>query len=478
MILCLNYLWIFHFRTTDTGAECISDFFRNHFIITMKISTLFKANFPFIPSRFPVFYGWVIVVFTTLGIMSSIPGQTMGVGIYTDFLIQSSQLSRMQISMAYMTGTILSSLLLPLAGRYYDLLGARIMIVFAGIGLGFSLLLFSETSTLIKLLQSIFPGLSSLSSELFVMIVIFLLLRQFGQGIMAMVSRNTLAKWFERRRGLVSGISGIFVAFSFSGAPLFMNILIEDYGNSGSMVLMALIFGFGMAFVGWMFFRDNPEECGLLMDGKKISTVERVKQPLEPEVTLKEALRTYNFWIFCLGLCSAALIVTGLTFHISSIGAIAGLSRMETYELFLPMSVISVISHFVAGWASDRMPLKNLLMVMLVGLAVGSLGILNLESIWYRLMLVVGFGVQGGVWGCLTVVAWPRFYGRKHLGAISGAFMGAQVFASAIGPAVFGMSESFNGDYSSAAWISVALNLLLLLGATRAVSYYRPLASA
>ena len=441
----------------------------------MKISTVFQTNFPFLPSRFPFFYGWVIVVVTTLGIMSSIPGQTMGVGVYTDFLIQSSQLSRMQISMAYMTGTILSSLLLPLAGRYYDLFGARIMIVFAGFGLGFSLLLFSEKSVIIQLLHSIFPNLSKLIIEIFVITVIFFLLRQFGQGIMAMVSRNTLAKWFEYRRGLVSGISGIFVAFSFSGAPLFMNIIIEDYDYSGSMVIMALIFGFGMALIGWLFFRDNPEDCGLLMDGKKITPSETTNHLTEPEVTLKEALQTYNFWIFLLGLSSASFIVTGLTFHISSIGALAGLTRMETYELFLPMSVISVISHFIAGWASDRMPLKYLLMLLLLGLAVGALGILNLESYWCRLMLVTGFGVQGGVWGCLVLIAWPRFYGRKHLGAISGAFMGAQVFASAIGPAVFGMSKSLNGDYTSAAWISVALNLLLLLGATKAVSYYRPL---
>jgi len=444
----------------------------------MKISTFFQTNFPFLPSRFPIFYGWVIVVVTTLGIISSIPGQTMGVGVYTDFIIQSTQLNRMQISMAYMTGTILSSLLLPLAGRYYDIVGARIMIVFAGFGLAFSLLLFSEKSAIIHLLHSIFPDQSKLIIELFVITVIFLLLRQFGQGIMAMVSRNTLAKWFERRRGLVSGISGIFVAFSFSGAPLFMNIIIEDYDYSGSMIMMALIFGFGMALIGWFFFRDNPEDCGLLMDGKKIKTSEIKKKHKEPEVTLKEALQTYNFWIFLLGLCSASLIVTGLTFHISSIGALAGLTRMETYELFLPMSAISVFSHFAAGWASDRMPLKYLLMVLLVGLAVGSLGILNLESYWYKFMLVTGFGVQGGIWGCLTVVAWPRFYGRKHLGSISGAFMGAQVFASAIGPALFGMSKSLNGDYITAAWISVALNLLLLIGAARAISYYRPLASS
>jgi len=441
----------------------------------MKFSSIFQANFPFSPLRFPFFYGWCIVIFTTLGMIASIPGQTMGVGVYTDFLIQNSHLTRMQISMAYMTGTILSSLLLPLAGRYYDLVGGRIMIVFAGIGMGISLLLFAESLTIIHLVHSLLPNISIFTIEILVLTVIFLLLRQFGQGIMAMVSRNTLAKWFERRRGMVSGISGIFVAFSFSGAPLFMNIIIEDYGYSGSMILMAIIFGFGMAFIGWLFFRDKPEDCGLLMDGDKITSLDTTNLFPEPETTLKEALRTYNFWIFCLGLCSAAVIVTGLTFHISSIGALAGLSRMEAYGLFLPMSVISVISHFFAGWASDRMPLKYLLMILLAGLAVGSLGILNLESFWFRFMLIIGFGVQGGIWGCLTIVAWPRFYGRKHLGAISGAFMGAQVFASAIGPPIFGLSESLNGDYSSAAWISVALNLLLLLGTVRAVSYYRPL---
>ena len=441
----------------------------------MKLSNIFQANFPFSPSRFPFFYGWCIVIFATLGMIASIPGQTMGVGVYTDFLIQNSHLSRMQISMAYMTGTILSSLLLPLAGRYYDLVGGRIMIVFAGIGMGLSLLLFAESLTIIQLIRSFFPNISILTTELLVITLIFLLLRQFGQGIMAMVSRNTLAKWFERRRGTVSGISGIFVAFSFSGAPLIMNNFIKDYGYSGSMILMAIIFGFGMAFLGWLFYRDKPEDCGLLMDGEKTISLQTTNSFSEPEISLKEALKTYNFWIFSLGLCSASLIVTGLTFHISSIGELSGLSRIETYGLFLPISVVSVISHFFAGWFSDRMPLKYLLMILLAGLALGSLGILNLESFWFKLMLIIGFGVQGGIWGCLTIIAWPRFYGRKHLGAISGVFMAAQVFASAIGPAVFGLSESLNGDYSSAAWISVAINLLLLLGTVNAVSHYRPL---
>jgi cyanate permease len=290
---------------------------------------------------------------------------------------------------------------------------------------------------------------------------------------MAMVSRNTLAKWFDRQRGLASGISGLFVAFSFSGAPLLMNSLINGFGYPGSMILMALICGFGMACLGWLFYRDQPEDCGMLMDGKTPTSGDTTLSS-EREVSLAEALRSYNFWIFCLGMCSSSVMVTGFTFHISSIGNLAGLSRYDAYSVFLPMSIFSVISHFIAGWASDRMPLKYLLMLLVGCLGLGSIGLLAYEEIWSRWMVIICYGIQGGIWGCLSIVAWPRFYGRKHLGSINGVFMGAMVFASAIGPPLFGASENLSGSYNEAALISVLFNFLLLLGATKATSYYDP----
>ena len=70
-------------------------------------------------------------------------------------------------------------------------------------------------------------------------------------------------------------------------------------------------------------------------------------------------------------------------------------------------------------------------------------------------------------------VSWPRFFGRKYLGSISGAVMGAQVFSSAIGPPVFGLSEKFTGNYSSAIIILAVMNLFLLVGAFCAKSYYK-----
>ena len=44
------------------------------------------AEFPFAPAGSPIFYGWVIVIVATIGKIASIPGQTIGVGVFTDSL--------------------------------------------------------------------------------------------------------------------------------------------------------------------------------------------------------------------------------------------------------------------------------------------------------------------------------------------------------------------------------------------------------
>jgi len=406
--------------------------------------------------------------------LASIPGQTMGVGVFSEYLIAKTGLNRIELSLAYMIGTILSSLILPFAGKLLDRIGARMMILATGFGLGASLLFFSQTVALINTLSRAFLGILPHGFfALLVMTLAFMLLRQFGQGIMAMVSRNVIAKWFDSKRGLVTGISGVFVSFGFSVAPLGINILINFLGFLDTILLLTLTCGFGMALLGWFFFRDSPEECALFMDGSsELKTSEHSTTP-EQDSNLSDAVRSYNFWIFCLGMCSSSLIITGFTFHIGSIAQTSGLSRIDAYAIFLPMSIVSVFSYFFSGWASDRMPLKYLLMILLGTLSIGCLGLVGFETYLSRIIVIICFGVQSGVWGCLSLVTWPRFYGRMHLGAISGLFMSCQVFASAIGPPVFGASEHFTGNYHNAAWAAALLNMFLLIGSLRARSFYR-----
>ena len=434
----------------------------------------FQPSFPFEPKKFPFFYGWWILVVATFGMLASIPGQTIGVGVFTEHLLNVSNLSRLDLSIAYMLGTVGSSLLIPYGGKLLDLWGSRIMIIFAGLGLAFALFLLKNTEGLLAFLNQL-SWLSPIVVSFIILSLIFLLLRQFGQGLMTMVSRFALSKWFDRRRGLVTGINGIFVSFGFSSAPLFLNTLIVEQGYLGSMVILAIICGLSTAFLGWLFFRDQPEDCGLEMDGsppQKLGDIDSnlgsPQNTTAKDLPLEEVRKSFTFWIFTLGMASSSLIITGFTFHIASIGEMAGLDRSAIYSIFLPISIISVITNFTSGWLSDRIPLKYLLMVLVLSLGLGSFGMLYLHETIGRILVMIGYGIQGGVWGCLSVVTWPRFYGRKHLGAISGLFMGVVIFASAIGPAFYGISQQITGSYNTSAWVAVLMNLLIFVGAFKA----------
>ena len=58
------------------------------------------TDVPFAPRRSPFFYGWIVVIFGTLGMLFSISGQTMGVGVFTESLLNVLTLSRLELAKA------------------------------------------------------------------------------------------------------------------------------------------------------------------------------------------------------------------------------------------------------------------------------------------------------------------------------------------------------------------------------------------
>ncbi len=108
--------------------------------MTNKSSMFNKLSF-IKPNKSPIFYGYIIAFAGTIGVLASLPGQTMGVSTFTDPVKDALGLSRVQFSNAYMFGTILSSLLLGRAGKWFDKYGARWLSFFASIGLAISLVL-------------------------------------------------------------------------------------------------------------------------------------------------------------------------------------------------------------------------------------------------------------------------------------------------------------------------------------------------
>lgn len=463
-----------------------------------------SERFPWNPKRFPFFYGWIVVVVGSIGIIMSIPGQTMGVSVFTEPLLEALGVNRLQLSLAYMIGTMASGFLMRRGGKALDKWGARKTACFASIGLGFCILFLSILDQLATWSQLGQVGAMVLA------VIGFFGIRFTGQGMLTMVSRAMISKWFERRRGLIMSCSGVVVSFCFAVAPRGLGGLIDEFGWRMAWWALAALALFFMAPLAWLSFRDNPEECGLRMDGEapdvesqaiseenqktsttatveadssekkedstlatavslnkaepaKAVTRKEIRFPVRREYEASEAIRTLAFWVFNFMVALYGLIATAYTFHIEAVGLELGLDRSQALGIFFPIAVVTVGFNFLAGWLSDQFRLKWLGLQMGIFMLLGMVGMMLMPSPWAWWIWVIGFGATQGYYGTLVGVTWPRLFGRKHLGEISGINMSTMVFSSALGPILFSVSQRYTESFKSGILTCCVVTLILTI---------------
>lgn len=419
------------------------------------------------PAKTPFFYGYVVLVIGSIGVYCSIPGQTIGVSVFTDPVKDALGLSRNQFSNAYMIGTIVSSLVIGRAGVWFDTYGARYVAFFAALVLAIALFLCSWSVHMSDFVKDLLNQ-DTWVIPFVIMTVLFFILRFAGQGVLTMASRNVIMIWFDKHRGKVNAFSSVALSFGFSSSPIWVDALIESSGWQGAWQYL----GFGLLILSvfiFIFYKDKPEVYGLLPDGAKV--LERAEEEIRPnrkQFTLKEAKGTRAFWMYGLILAFNSFFVTGLTFHIVSIFESEGFPKEEAIAIFLPASVVAVSISTIANFLSDYLQLRLYLYLMILGGIVASVGFLNLSTSAGIPLLVVGFGMMSGFFAVLNTIAWPRFYGRDHLGAITGKVMSFLILASALAPSVFSLCFSTFGSYQLLGWLGLAFLVFLVLGSVKA----------
>lgn len=422
-----------------------------------------RPSWPFEPRRVPFFYGWVIVAAATIGVLCSAPGQTIGVSVFTDDLMVATGLSRVQISLTYLVGTLGGALFLPRAGSIYDRLGARTMTVVTAIAFGCTLLLLSQLDRAIAAVRYLVPGQSfDLPVSFAVMGLSFFALRFLGQGVLTLATRNMLVKWFETRRGLANGVMGIMSSFGFSAAPVLFDRLIDAWGWQGAWQILGISIAIGLTLIALLLYRDNPEECGLMADGGLRAGVTGLRAT-GPDHTAAQARGTLSFWLILIPMMVSSIYGTAMPFHVVSIFAEAGLDRQTAIGIFLPAAVVAVLCNFIGGWLSDRTTLRWHLAVFQLGIIISNIGLLHLHLPWGPYGVIVGSGLMGGMMRLLSTVTWPRYFGRRHLGAVSGFAMALSIAASAVGPSLFGLSLEYLGSYHPACWTTIGVCLVFVV---------------
>ncbi len=428
------------------------------------------AFFPFNPRKVPFFYGWVILGLSSLGMLLSIPGQTMGVSVFTDYLIEALGLSRVAISLAYLLGTVCSALVLPGAGRLLDRIGSRLMGTGVIFLLGLTLLGMSMLDRTANFLGSMFPFIRAWIFSFVLVSCGFFLMRLMGQGILTLTSRNMAMKWFSRKRGFANVFIGITVSFGFSYAPRLFHIIIQAVGWRGAWLAIGMVLIVISVPLYWLLARDNPYICGMIPDScipePGRDGVDPAGEEAEDSLegyTLNQARAQLDFWVYALSLMLFGLFITAMSFHVVSIFAEAGMGEEAGVGVFLPAAVISLFVNVSASWLSDRMPLKVFLILLIAGVMLEAAALSFLQPGAMYVLVIVGHGISGGLMNLISTVVWPKHFGIKHLGAISGFAMGMVVAGSALGPYLFSLSLRYGGSYSPACWVSFAAGIVILI---------------
>lgn len=389
-----------------------------------------------IVNRSPVFYGWVILLAATFGQIMTSPGQTYVNSIFIEYFIRDLEISRTLVSTLYTVGTLVASLALPWVGRQVDLRGQRVMVVAISVSFGLACLYMGFVHSALMLLVG------------------FTLLRMLGQGSLSLVSTNVINQWWVRRRGPLLGISGVAVALiGVGGFPNLVNWMIPLYGWRATYFLLGAVLILVMAPVGYLFYRNRPEEHGLLPDGMRTdgatpgvaSTAPRFS---EDNWTLREAIRTPVYWVFTAGLASISMLGTGMQFHVVSIFADNGLSSTLAAASYVPVAITSAAANLASGFLVDRVRLRVIMAIALLLQAVSLWMVSYLNVVALAMLFGVVIGATSGLMRTVSTVAWAKYYGRRHLGSISGVTSTVLVASSALGPLPMGLARDLLGSYT------------------------------
>ncbi len=218
------------------------------------------------------FLGWRIADLATLTAALTGPGQTIGVSVFVDPMIDALDLTRSQVSAAYLIGTLLGALALPSTGRWIDRLGARRAMTLIGLAFGTGLVAMSGVGGFITLAAG------------------FSLIRWLGQGSLSLVSTVAVTHWFERRRGLVFGLMMTGVSALMSLTPIFLNLAIEAYSWRTAWRLAAVMIWITVVPIGYFGIINRPSDVGQQTDGDDATSVDEITAPPSRSHTRREAV--------------------------------------------------------------------------------------------------------------------------------------------------------------------------------------------
>lgn len=414
------------------------------------------------PSAIPLagrfFYGWIIVAVSFITLFLVV-GTRFSLGVFYVAMLEDLQWSRAETAGVFSTMLVVHAAFSLAVGWLFDRFGPRKLFPLGGLAIAIGFAACSQ----IRAVWQFHLFLGTIAA--------------LGISMLAFVPHMALVStWFVRRRGMATGIAyagiggGMLVL-----APLLQSIIAATNWRTAFLLLAASMVLIVVPLTA-IFQRRRPQEMGLYPDGLP-PVVEADSSGVIPTPsgekawTLRESLRTPQFWLLLLVVAGLGMNLNTLIVHQMAHLTDVGYSKLLGATLTGLVGVMRSAGSMTLGSLSDRIGRER---AYTVGSLLAFVGVFLLMSIadttqpWRVYCFVVLYGLGYGALGSIYAAATADLFPGRHLGTILGVLEAGYGLGGAFGTYIagylFDRLESYTVSFALV-MAAIALSCIALWGA-------------
>jgi MFS family permease len=376
-----------------------------------------------------VFYGWWVVLASTVGLFWGVPVTVYSFSVFFKPLMQEFHAGRAAISFGFTLHLIAAAVSAPLTGWLIDRYGSR-RVILAGTALFGSLLLANKA----------FSG----SISHFYLFFLFLGVAMHGVGPVSY--GNIISHWFDRRRGLALGLMMLGIGLGAIIVPSLAQQLIarfdwrSAYATFGAAVLLIPI------PIVAALIKERPEELGLRPDGLPFRDLVAATHEGAQGLSALQAWRTRTFWLMVCAFFLAGTSLQGCNVHLAAMLNDRGIDA-QTAALGSSLAGVAILlGRVCTGYLLDHLFAPRIAAAFFSGAALGIVMLwLGGPPVAFAGAFLVGLGLGAEV--DLIAYLTSRYFGLRAFGKVYSSIFAAFALASALGPLLMGARFDRTGSY-------------------------------
>ncbi|MFH1652019.1 MAG: MFS transporter [Chloroflexota bacterium] len=388
-----------------------------------------------------LFYGYIVsgaaflILFMTYGVYTIF-------GIFLTPILTDFGWSTATTSGAYSTAWIVVGVMGIFLGKFNDRFGPRVVLTAGGFLLGAGYLLLSRT-TAVWHFYLLYAGVIG-----------------SGMGCIWVPLMSTIARWFTARRSIMTAcvMAGSGIG-TFTLAPITARIIAAydwrtAYAVLGSAILV-------MVVSAAQVLRRDPSRKGLQPYGSD-RPVSIKHRPVARAYTMREAMRTRQYWMFAGMVFSFGVCAYAVNVHIAPHAIRLGMSSTVAANFVSIIGGMTLVGRLFLGTLADKFSTRVAYytgFALLTGSLLLVLYMQNAEAL-YLVSVIFGLAFSTGV---VNPVMVAELFGLQSHGMLLGSTTVAYTLGGALGSYGAGQIFDIFGSYRVAFWATLGLSAVAIL---------------